>query len=223
MTKIDVLDFGYVRLLNADGRDIDVVRAARVSYNAEPREGDEDKDAKLINYLWRNKHTSPFEMVSFKFEVKAPLFVLRQWHRHRTWSYNEVSARYTELDNDFYIPAIDQITTQHNHNKQMRSDEENPLSSNIQRLMHINNQAAFDLYQNLLNMNCPRELARTILPVSTYSRMIAKTDLSNLFKFITLRNHEHAQYEIRVYAEAMLQLIEPFVPNCVEAFKNGVK
>lgn len=216
----NVLDSGFVRLVDYMGDDLSIVRSARVSYDADWREGDEQKDAKLIAYLMKNKHTSPFESVVFTFEVKAPIFVFRQWHRHRTWSYNEISARYTELDEGFYIPELDQITTQHTSNKQMRTGEQNPFAVDIQKWIKIQNESAFLMYKDLIVRGCPRELARSVLPVGAYSRMFATVDLHNLFHFLRLRLHEHSQYEIRVYAEAMLQLIEPIVPVAVREFKN---
>ncbi len=122
-----VLDHGYVRLVDYMGSDHSVVRAARVSYDAEWRAGqDSGSDARLIKYLINHQHTSPFEHVAFTWEVKAPIFVLRQWHRHRTWSYSEVSARYTELPNEFYVPELEQITTQSSDNKQARTSEKHP-------------------------------------------------------------------------------------------------
>lgn len=214
--KIDVLDHGFVRLVNASGGDVDISRAARVSYGAPPRE----EDGKLIRYLMRNRHTSPFEAVTFTFEVKAPLFVLRQWHRHRTWSYNEVSARYTELPEEFYVPELDQITTQATHNKQMRTDEQHPEAADIQRYIRNACAASHREYRALIELGAPRELARGVLSLNTYSRMFATVDLHNLFHFLRLRLHEHAQHEIRVYAEAMLALIEHHVPLAAGAFKD---
>lgn len=220
MSKIDVLNGGFVRLVDHMGSDLSIVRSARVSYDADWREGDEQKDAKLIAYLMKNKHTSPFESVTFTFEVKAPIFVFRQWHRHRTWAYNEISARYTELDEGWYVPAISQITTQHTSNKQMRTNETNPEAALIQRHIDIQCETAFNTYKLMIEKGCPRELARSVLPVAAYSRMFASVSLLNLFRFISLRSHEHAQYEIRVYSDAMLKLIEPVVPVAVGAFKE---
>lgn len=221
---IRVLDKGLVRLVDHMGDDLSIVRSARVSYNAEWRTGgDEGKDEKLIHYLMRNRHTSPFECVQFTFEVKAPIFVFRQWHRHRTWSFNEVSARYSELPSEFYIPDIEQITTQHESNKQMRTDDINPKAEAIQRIIITQNASAFLAYRKMLNNGCPRELARSVLPVGTYSHMFATVDLHNLFHFLRLRLHPHAQYEIRVYAEAMLSLIEPIVPVAVSAFRETLQ
>ncbi|TPK15210.1 FAD-dependent thymidylate synthase [Mesorhizobium sp. B2-5-9] len=217
---IKVLDHGFVRLVDSMGSDLSVVRAARVSYDAAWRAGDDEgSDAKLIRYLWKNRHTSPFEAVEFQFEVKAPIFVLRQWHRHRTWSYNELSARYRELPEEFYVPAADQIGAQSASNKQMRVDAEpNRWASERVRTAC---EAAFGAYRDLLADGVPRELARSVLPLNTYSHMFAKIDLRNLLGFLDLRCHSHAQYEIRVYAEAMRDLVRDVVPVCMEAWEAG--
>jgi thymidylate synthase (FAD) len=223
--KIDVLDHGFVRLVNHMGSDLDVVRVARNSYDAAWRAGnDEGSDAKLIRFLWNNKHSTPFETVEFQFEVKAPIFVFRQWHRHRTWTYNEVSARYTELPAEFYTPDPKTIGVQSKTNKQAREIPDDPaeLERRAAYEKHrIENyvftcREAFRQYQVYINAGWPRELARTVLPLSTYSKMFAKVDLWNLAHFLTLRLHPHAQYEIRVYAEAITQLIRPIVPTCME-------
>jgi thymidylate synthase (FAD) len=200
------------------GTDIDVVNAARVSYDGKAGV-DPVGDKKLINYLWKNKHSTPFETVAFTFEVKAPIFVFRQWHRHRTWSYNELSARYQELPEEFYVPELDQITTQSKDNKQMRTTDENNRAEYMQDLMKDSNTESFIAYKEMLSMGCPRELARSVLPVATYSRMFGTVNLLNLLKFATLRSHNHAQYEIQVYSDALLELIRPFVPDCVEAWE----
>lgn len=221
MSEIKVLDHGLVRLVDHMGNDLSIVRAARVSYDADWRTGDDaGKDEKLISYLMKNHHTSPFEAVTFTFEVKAPLFVFRQWHRHRTWSYNEVSARYAELPEEFYVPELSDITHQSTSNKQMRTNEQHDNALLMQSYMRKSMMDAFALYKELLAQGCPRELARSVLPCSTYSRMFATVDLHNLFHFLRLRLHEHAQKEIRVYAEAMLELVEPIVPYAVAAFKE---
>ena len=220
---IKVLDHGHVRLVESMGSDLSIVRNARVSYDAEWRAGEDDgKDAKLLNYLLKNKHTSPFESCVFTFDVKAPIFVLRHWMRHRTQSYNEISARYSELPEEFYVPELDQITTQSATNKQMRTTEQNVNAEDIRRTITIASQAAFIDYKKMIAQGCPRELARSILPVGTYSHMFATVNLHNLFKFIQLRLHPHAQYEIQVYAEAMLELIEPIVPISTAAFREHV-
>jgi thymidylate synthase (FAD) len=227
--KIQVLDHGYVRLFESMGNDLSIVRNARVSYDAEWRAGeDEGKDRKLIHYLLKNYHTSPFEAVTFTFEVKAPIFVFRQWHRHRTWSYNEISARYAQLPAEMYEPDYKKLGLQSTSNKQMRVVENfDDLSADekVDRIHACNiiaeaNKRAYASYEQLLGMGVPRELARGVLPVNTYSHMFATVNLNNLFKFLVLRIHPHAQYEIRVYGEAILQLIEPIVPVAVEAFKE---
>jgi len=218
-----VLDHGFVRLVESMGSDLSIVRNARVSYDAEWRTGEDDgKDAKLLNYLLKNKHTSPFESCVFTFDVKAPIFVFRQWHRHRTWSFNEISARYSELPEEFYVPETEQITTQSSSNKQMRTDELNPHAESMKRRIIDASSNSFAVYKKLIEEGCPRELARSVLPVGTYSHMFATCDLHNLFHFLKLRLHPHAQYEIRVYAEAMLELIEPIVPISVDAFRKHI-
>lgn len=218
---IKVLDHGLVRLVDHMGSDLAIVRNARVSFDAEWRTGeDEGKDAKLIDYLLKNRHTSPFEAVSFTFEIKAPIFVFRQWHRHRTWSYNEVSARYAELPEEFYVPELEQITTPAANNKQSRTLDQHPQASDVQQMIRNSCTKAFLDYKVMLEMGVPRELARSVLPVGTYSHMFACVDLHNLFHFLSLRMHAHAQYEIRVYAEAMLALIEPIVPVAVKSFRT---
>ena len=219
--SIKLLNHGLCRLVDHMGGDLSVVRAARVSYDAEWRAGeDEGKDTKLINYLIKNKHTSPFESVAFTFEVKAPIFVFRQWHRHRTWAFSEVSARYSMLPEEYYVPELEQITGQSTANKQQRTDEQHPMASELRYTIDLQCQSAFKVYKQMIADGCPRELARGVLPVNTFSHMFATVNLLNLFRFLGLRVHSHAQYEIRVYAEAMLQLIEPIVPHAVAAFKE---
>lgn len=227
MDKISVLDHGFVRLVDHMGNDLSVVRAARVSYDAAWRAGeDEGSDARLIRYLWKNRHTSPFEAVEFQFEVKAPIFVLRQWHRHRTWSYNELSARYRELPEEYYVPDPELVGVQSLNNKQAR-DIEGMTQGELHRReaqcesVHEQNAAAFALYRDLLADGWPRELARSVLPVATYSHMFAKVDLKNLLSFLDLRCHAHAQHEIRVYAEAMRDLAREVVPVCLAAWEEN--
>ena len=228
MKTIDVLDHGFVRLVDSMGNDLSVVRAARVSYDAAWRTGDDTgSDHRLINYLWKHRHTTPFEAVTFTFEVRAPIFVFRQWHRHRTWSYNELSARYKELPEDYYLPSIETIGKQSKSNKQARDisekmtfEEKQARAEEIAEMaQHCRN--AFKTYNNLINSGWPRELARSVLPVNTYSHMFATVNLLNLLKFLTLRCDPHAQYEIRVYAEALKELATEIVPVCMEAWKNS--
>jgi thymidylate synthase (FAD) len=219
MDKIDVLNHGFVRLIDSMGSDLSVVRAARVSYDAAWRAGeDQSGDEKLINYLWRNHHTTPFEAVVFTFEVKAPIFVLRQWHRHRTWSYNELSARYKPLPEEFYVPKPEHIGTQSKDTKQARAEgEPDPVAA---AHIKVTCEHAFRAYRMLLEDGVPRELARSVLPVATYSHMFATVDLLNLMRFLTLRCDQHAQYEIRVYADAMRELARSIVPVCIKAWEK---
>lgn len=221
LNYIKLLNHGFVSLVDHMGSDLSIVRAARISYNAEWRTGeDAGKDEKLIHYLMQNRHTTPFEMVQFVFEVKAPIFVFRQWHRHRTSSYNELSARYSPLPEEYYVPEISQITEQSLSNKQMRTEKMLPTAEYAQEVVAEYCSAAFDGYHRLLKLGVPRELARGVLPMNTYSHMFTSVDLHNLFHFLNLRLHPHAQHEIRVYAQAMLALIEPIVPVAVAAWKK---
>lgn len=220
--QIDVLDHGYVRLVDHMGSDLSIARAARVSYDAAWRAGeDEGSDAKLIGYLWRNHHTTPFEAVTFTFEIHAPIFVFRQWHRHRTWSYNELSARYRPLPEVFYVPSPDKIGVQSTNNKQGRQ-EGGDLTMRQEEVAALKEAcaASFRTYNKLLAAGWPRELARSVLPVNTYSHMFATVDLLNLLKFLTLRCDSHAQYEIRVYADAMRDLAKPIVPVSISAWET---
>lgn len=221
--KIDLLDHGYIKLVDHMGSDLSIVRAARVSYDAAWRAGeDTGSDHRLINYLWSHLHTTPFEAVTFTFEVHAPIFVFRQWHRHRTWSFNELSARYRELPEEFYVPEVDVIKAQSTSSKQGRGDDlPGEVVHAASVLMQSSGNAAFAIYRKMLKAGVARELARSVLPVSTYSTMFGTVNLLNLLKFMSLRCDEHAQYEIRVYADAMLQLIRPIVPVAVEAWEKS--
>lgn len=219
---IKLLDHGEIELVDHMGDDSSVVRSARVSHAANMKTGEDSAaDSKLVGYLYRNGHTSPFEHVIFTFRVKAPIFVFRQWHRHRTWSFNEVSARYTELPEEFYTPALDQIGMQDVKNHQSRTGENNPFSEAIRGRMRAAGRKAFMDYKVLLDQGCPRELARTVLPVATYSEMYATIDLHNLLKFISERTADGAQYEIQVYANAMRKIITPLVPAAMAAWEIG--
>ena len=220
--RLDVLDCGFVRLVDHMGDDLSIVRAARVSYDAEWRAGeDAGSDARLIGYLMRNRHTTPFESVVFQFEVKAPIFVFRQWHRHRMATINEVSARYTELPEEFYVPDAAKIGTQSASSKQARNlDAPRVNGMTLAIAMRQVCEMSFHTYHALLAEGVPRELARSVLPLSTYSHMFWKSDLHNLFHFLNLRLHPHAQYEIRVFAEALLHLIRPIVPAAVSAWEE---
>lgn len=223
MTRVDLLDHGYIRLVDHMGGDLSIVRAARVSYDAAWRAGeDEGSDERLIRYLWRNGHTTPFEAVTVTFEVHAPIFVFRQWHRHRTWSFNELSARYRELPEEFYVPDPALIGVQSASNKQARNIGEHYEGRYEEaEAMRQFCQSAFKAYRELLSYGWPRELARSVLPVATYSTMFATVNLLNLLKFLTLRTHEHAQHEIRVYADAMRDLAATVAPVALAAWSEG--
>lgn len=215
---MEVLRNGYINLVDSMGNDLSIVNAARKSFG---KSSDEftDKDRKLLKYLWDNKHTSPFEMVEFLFEVKAPLFVVRQWQRHRTWSYNEVSRRYTSEDLDFYFPEVWRY--QDSDNKQASNGEFN--SSQTAILNGILSSVVDDCmieYDDLINNGVCREQARMILPQNMMVEMVAKTDLHNLIHFLRLRLHKHAQWEIQEYARAIMDLIQPIVPETVKLIEG---
>ena len=222
--EIKVLDHGLIRLIDSMGSDLSIVRNARVSYNASWRTGtDSGSDNNLIKYLLKNGHNTPFESVTATFEIKAPIFVFRQWHRHRTQSYNELSARYKELPEEFYIPELNKITTQSTDNKQMRTDTKNMQAESIRRDIINQNTEAFECYRSMLGAGCPREIARSVLPLGTYSHMFATANLWNWMRFLKERQHEHAQYEIRVYANAIANILKYIAPTAMltyEAMKN---
>lgn len=221
MNETKVLDHGLVRLVDHMGSDLSIVRNARVSYDAAWRAGeDKGSDSRLIRYLYNNGHNTPFESATATFEVKAPIFVFRQWHRHRTQSYNEVSARYKELPEEFYVPSVSVITTQSTDNKQMRTDDQHELARDIQEEIQEQNEQAFERYRYLLSIGTPRELARSVLPLGTYSHMFATANLHNWFNFLRERLHPHAQYEIRVYAHAILDILTDKFPIASQAFKE---
>lgn len=219
-----VLDHGFVRLTDSMGSDLSVVRAARVSYDAEWRTGDDvGKDSKLLKYLLDNNHTSPFEAVTFTFDIKCPIFVARQWHRHRTWSYNEVSARYAQLPAEYYTPDAAQITTQSKRSKQSRTQEQHWNADAWRATMAGQCRMAFDIYEAALRDGVPRELARSVLPMATYTHFFGTVNLLNLIKFLRLRLHPHAQWEIRQYAYAIMELITPVVPTTMGHLKESLQ
>lgn len=217
----EVLDHGYITLVDFMGSDADIVRAARVSYNADDKTGeDTTKDNRLLARLWRDRHTSPFESVELKFEIQAPIFVIRQWMRHRTWSYNEISGRYTELPELYYTPEPEIIGKQSQENKQGRTLDELGFVAGLDGYRKLCD-SQFNLYRALLREGWPRELARGVLPLCTYSRFIGKVDLRNLLHFLSLRTDPHAQYEIRVYAEAIEEILKEVVPETMKLYESS--
>lgn len=215
MNQINVLDKGFVRLVDHMGDDAAIVQAARVSYGEGTKTVNEDRG--LIRYLLRNKHTSPLEMVEFKFHLKLPIFVARQLIRHRTANVNEVSARYSVMKEEFYLPST--VRGQSGKNKQCSEGEiKSYFVSDLSNVCGM----AYEEYEQAIKEGVSREQARMTLPVNLYTEMYWKMDLHNLLHFIRLRNHSHAQLEIQVYAKAMLELITPIVPLTVEAFNDYV-
>ena len=216
--EFKILDHGFIRLVDYMGDDSAIVEAARVSYGKGTKKVSEDRG--LIRYLMRHNHTSPFEMVEFKFHVKLPIFVARQWIRHRTANVNEYSGRYSVMKEEFYLPQLEDIRYQSTVNKQGRSSEEVPDEMK-QRLLEIlkRSQAdAYSHYNQFVEDGLARELARINLPLSLYTEWYWKIDLHNLFHFLSLRMDSHAQQEIRVYAETMSGIVKTVCPVAYEAF-----
>ena len=213
-TKRKVLDHGRVRLKQHMGSDIDICHAARVLEEYTTWRGVDD--VKLLEHLYRNQHTTPFEHTAITFYIKAPIFVFRQWHRHRTQSYNEMSARYKVLPEEFYVPKPEHVGVQSKSNHQSRIINSESHFGNVAYdvVDRIRSQCAGDFvaYGWLLDVGVPREIARGVTSVNTYSEMWATANLWNWLKFLTLRNNEHAQYEIRVYAEAIEKILEEHFP-----------
>jgi thymidylate synthase (FAD) len=226
---LPVLDHGFVRVIDYMGDDAAVVQAARVSYGRGTRKVSEDRG--LINYLMRHRHTTPFEMCEIKYHVKLPIFVARQWIRHRTANVNEYSARYSILDNEFYVPAPENLAAQTTANRQGRGDMlEGAAARRVLDLLRAEAERAYAGYAELLNEDASgapldptrqglaRELARINLSLGFYTQWYWKTDLHNLMQFLSLRGDPHAQYEIRAYAEAMLETLKRWVPMTCAAF-----
>lgn len=213
--KIQVLDKGFIELVNHMGDDNTVVSAARVSHLGESK--GKEKDEVLIKYLLENHHTSPFEHVIFQFMVKCPLFVRSQWMRHRTWSYNEVSRRYTSETIEFFVPAVLRAQSKEDTQSSIGAIDKNESTINIIKQF---NEISFSTYDLLLETGVCREQARMVLPQNLYTKFYATVDLHNLFHFLELRNTEHAQEEIRVYAQAIEELIEPIVPISFKIWKG---
>jgi thymidylate synthase (FAD) len=228
---IALLDHGFVRAIDYMGDDGAIVQAARVSYGRGTRKVSED--AGLINYLMRHRHTTPFEMCEIKYHVKLPIFVARQWIRHRTANVNEYSARYSILDKEFYIPEPAQLAAQSAANRQGRAE---PLAgeeaARVFTLLREDSERAYEHYIEMLNEGADgepldpersglaRELARMNLTLNFYTQWYWKIDLHNLFHFLSLRADAHAQYEIRVYADAMAETVKRWVPLAYQAFEQ---
>ncbi len=216
------LNHGFVRLVDYMGNDGSIVQAARVSYGKGTKTVKEDRT--LIRYLMRHQHTTPFEMVEFKFHVKLPIFVARQWIRHRTANVNEYSGRYSIMPDEFYLPENDVIKPQSLTNRQGRSDDEVPaeIRKRVIDILNYGQKHSFDGYNEMLENNISRELARINLPLSLYTQWYWKIDLHNLFHFLKLRIDKHAQYEIRVFALAMAEIVKKVVPLAWEAFEDYI-
>ncbi len=232
-TPFEVLDHGFVRVIDYMGNDAAVVQAARVSYGAGTKKVSNDKG--LISYLMAHYHTTPFEMCEIKFHIKLPIFIARQWIRHRTASVNEYSARYSIMEDEFYIPKAEHLAAQSKVNHQGR-DESRTLNTveqkHVLELLKKDATTCYDHYLEMINQNrdgaitdpnkdgLARELARMNLTVNCYTQWYWKIDLHNLLHFLHLRADSHAQYEIRVYAQTMLDMVKQWVPFCYEAFEK---
>ena len=228
---INVLDHGFVRVIDYMGDDSAIVQSARVSYGKGTKKISNDQG--LIKYLMRHRHSTPFEMCEIKFHIKLPIFIARQWIRHRTANVNEYSARYSILDKEFYIPSIENIASQSTINNQGRgevlSSEE---ASNVISILKADAEQTYANYESLLNESSEggvldenksgiaRELARMNLTLNTYTQWYWKIDLNNLLHFLALRADDHAQYEIKVYADAMLDIVKKWVPITYNAFDD---
>ncbi len=229
-TPISVLDHGFIRVIDYMGDDNAIVQAARVSYGKGTKKVNED--AGLIRYLMRHRHSTPFEMCEIKFHIKLPIFIARQWIRHRTANVNEYSARYSVLAKEFYIPDHQQIAPQSKANHQGRSDAElsTEESQHVLNLLRRDAEQCYDHYTEMMNEDesgniidpektgLARELARMNLTLNYYTEWYWKTDLHNLLHFLSLRADSHAQYEIRCYADVMLDIVKKWCPVAFDAF-----
>ena len=228
---IEVLDHGFIRVIDYMGDDSSIVQSARVSYGKGTKKISNDKG--LIKYLMRHRHSTPFEMCEIKFHIKLPIFIARQWIRHRTANVNEYSARYSILDKEFYIPSAENLAAQSAINNQGRGDAlTDDEASNVIQILKKDAEQTYSNYETLLNESSEgniidesksgiaRELARMNLTLNTYTQWYWKIDLNNLLHFLALRADDHAQYEIRVYAVAMLDIVKKWVPLTYEAFED---
>jgi thymidylate synthase (FAD) len=226
---IPVLDHGFIRVIDYMGDDSSIVQSARVSYGKGTKKVSTDEG--LIRYLMRHWHSTPFEMCEIKYHVKLPIFIARQWIRHRTANVNEYSARYSILDKEFYIPAKEQLSAQATNNRQGRGDLiTGQQADEVLKILKDDAVRTYDNYEKMLNerfdgtvidekkSGLARELARMNLTLNSYTQWYWKTDLLNLMNFLFLRGDSHAQYEIRVYAEKMLDTVKKWVPITHAAF-----
>ncbi|MES1227175.1 MAG: FAD-dependent thymidylate synthase [Armatimonadota bacterium] len=220
--EIKVLDKGFVRLVDYLGGDQRIVQSARVSYGAGTKSYRQDRA--LIHYLLRNDHTSPFEQVTLTFHAKMPIFVARQWVRHRTARLNEISGRYSIMKDEFYVPEPDQMRGQSTDNKQARSEESlpDPVVEKMLAEISADQGLMYEHYEGMVEEGLAREVARINLPLSLYTEWYWQIDLHNLLRFLHLRMDSHAQYEIRVFAEAMATCAKAVAPMAYEAFEEHV-
>jgi thymidylate synthase (FAD) len=215
--ELKVLDKGYVRYIDHMGTDQRIVEAARVSYKS-PSKG-EEADKKLLLYLWKNKHTSPFEMCKITFNIKMPIFVMRQFIRHRMQNVNEVSARYTELPDEFYIP--DNFRVQDKKNKQASYEYiDDVINIEHKRRLTLCCEQCYQEYKAMLSKGIAKEMARFVLPVNIYTEIYSTWDLRNLLHFFSLRDDPHAQWEHQQYGKAMKIIVEDLFPWTMEAYKS---
>jgi len=218
-----VLDKGFVALVDYMGVDETVVAAARTSFDKGFAFDEPERNERLINFLMENGHTSPFEQIALVFEVKAPIFVFREWHRHRTAKLNEMSGRYTQLPNEVYTPTRERIKGQDKVNKQGSSGEVAELHKDIFLHMHeCNVNGVFEEYQRSLDNGIAKEVARIDLPLSTYSKMVWQMDLHNLMHFMRLRMAPNAQWEIREYANIIGEIVQRCYPKVWGAFEEHI-
>ena len=220
--EFQVLDKGFVRMVDYYGSDSRIVQAARVSYG----EGTKtvSQDGALIDYLLRHQHTSPFEQVIFTFHLKMPIFVARQWVRHRMGRMNEVSGRYSIMKDEFYVPENSCISKQSTNNKQGRGEVfEEQQAKEFQAEFIEGQQKAYEVYKGMVEKGIAREIARINLPLALYTEFYWQMDLHNLFHFLKLRLDSHAQYEIRLYAEKILEIIKTVCPMAVSSFENTME
>ena len=208
---------GWVGLIDHLGTEISIVNAARVSFG-KLKESMEERDITLLNYLIANRHTSPLEHVVFTFSIHCPLFIRGQWHRHRTWSYNEISRRYTEIDMEFYTP--EKLRRQADNDRQASVAAEDFADDELRKAISAHNQASFKLYEELLAGGVCREQARGVLPQNMMVTFWGTVNLNNLLHFLELRDSDHAQWEIREYAMAIKKLIKPIIPNVAKYYES---